>query len=246
MDMGIVNAAQVRQRGWGHTLHSSQSGQTDRIKLVLANISLRCLAEHIWLISPPVCALSTPLQVKADVYEKIDKELLQYVEDVLLNRREDSTERLLEYAGTLDPKSKPTAVRKLNEEPPAPVYTPKQNPIPADFDPLAPDADLPPVPTYKQWRDPLATSEAFGQLEALMKERIIFIDGAMGTMIQRYKLEEEDFRGDRCAGAAQGRSSHSCRWPQQQRQRQQRLQQLQWVILPSNWLGVSSCQCTEQ
>ena len=57
------------------------------------------------------------------------------------------------------------------------------------------------APAYKPWRDPLATSEAFGQLEALMKERIIFIDGAMGTMIQRYKLEEADFRGDRCAEA---------------------------------------------
>ena len=31
----------------------------------------------------------------------------------------------------------------------------------------------------------------------LPQERIIFIDGAMGTMIQRYKLEEEDFRGER-------------------------------------------------
>lgn len=30
-----------------------------------------------------------------------------------------------------------------------------------------------------------------------LQERIIFIDGAMGTMIQRYKLEEEDFRGER-------------------------------------------------
>ena len=38
------------------------------------------------------------------MYEKVDKELLQYVEDVLLNRRDDSTERLLEYAGTLEPK----------------------------------------------------------------------------------------------------------------------------------------------
>ncbi|KAI7838967.1 hypothetical protein COHA_007287, partial [Chlorella ohadii] len=67
----------------------------------------------------------------------------------------------------------------------------------AAADPLAPDAELPPVPTYKAWADPLTKSEAFDQLEALMKERIIFIDGAMGTMIQRYKLEEEDFRGER-------------------------------------------------
>ena len=32
-----------------------------------------------------------------------------------------------------------------------------------------------------------------------MKQRIIFIDGAMGTMIQRFKLQEEDFRGERYA-----------------------------------------------
>ena len=25
----------------------------------------------------------------------------------------------------------------------------------------------------------------------------MFLDGAMGTMIQQYKLEEEDFKGDR-------------------------------------------------
>ena len=35
------------------------------------------------------------------------------------------------------------------------------------------------------------------QLEALLNERIAFIDGAMGTMIQRYKLSEEDFQGER-------------------------------------------------
>ncbi len=35
-----------------------------------------------------------------EVYDDINKELLTYVEDVLLNRREDATERLLEYAET--------------------------------------------------------------------------------------------------------------------------------------------------
>ncbi|MDQ6842770.1 MAG: homocysteine S-methyltransferase family protein, partial [Bacteroidota bacterium] len=30
-----------------------------------------------------------------------------------------------------------------------------------------------------------------------LNERILIIDGAMGTMIQRYKLEEKDYRGDR-------------------------------------------------
>ena len=28
----------------------------------------------------------------------------------------------------------------------------------------------------------------------ILKERILVLDGAMGTMIQRHKLEEEDFR----------------------------------------------------
>lgn len=55
------------------------------------------------------------VQVQADVYEKIDKELLEMVEDVLLNRCENATERLLEYAETLDPKSKPTAVKRKGE-----------------------------------------------------------------------------------------------------------------------------------
>ncbi|MCB0851907.1 MAG: homocysteine S-methyltransferase family protein, partial [Bacteroidetes bacterium] len=35
------------------------------------------------------------------------------------------------------------------------------------------------------------------QLKAILKDRILVLDGAMGTMIQRYKLEEEDFRGER-------------------------------------------------
>jgi len=51
-------------------------------------------------------------QVEEDEYSKLNKELLEYVEDVLLNRTDDATERLLDYAATLDPKSKPTAVRK--------------------------------------------------------------------------------------------------------------------------------------
>lgn len=36
-----------------------------------------------------------------EVYDDIEKELLEYVEDVLLNRRSDATERLLEYAETV-------------------------------------------------------------------------------------------------------------------------------------------------
>lgn len=35
------------------------------------------------------------------------------------------------------------------------------------------------------------------KIEDILKERIMILDGAMGTMIQRYPLEEADFRGER-------------------------------------------------
>jgi 5-methyltetrahydrofolate--homocysteine methyltransferase len=35
------------------------------------------------------------------------------------------------------------------------------------------------------------------KIQDLLKERILVLDGAMGTMIQRHKLEESDFRGER-------------------------------------------------
>ncbi|UCA59014.1 homocysteine S-methyltransferase family protein [Chryseobacterium rhizoplanae] len=34
-------------------------------------------------------------------------------------------------------------------------------------------------------------------LNKALKERILVLDGAMGTMLQRYKFEEEDYRGER-------------------------------------------------
>src|ERR1043166_4486692 len=34
------------------------------------------------------------------------------------------------------------------------------------------------------------------ELKELLKKRILVLDGAMGTMIQRYKLEENDFRNE--------------------------------------------------
>ncbi|MCU7807864.1 MAG: methionine synthase, partial [Candidatus Thiodiazotropha sp. (ex Semelilucina semeliformis)] len=34
-------------------------------------------------------------------------------------------------------------------------------------------------------------------IESLLQERILILDGAMGTMIQRHKLEESDYRGER-------------------------------------------------
>ena len=43
----------------------------------------------------------------------------------------------------------------------------------------------------------VSDASSIGQLSDLMSSRILLLDGAMGTMIQRHKLEEPDFRGDR-------------------------------------------------
>ncbi len=37
------------------------------------------------------------------------------------------------------------------------------------------------------------------QLHQQLKERILVLDGGMGTMIQGYRLSEQDFRGERFA-----------------------------------------------
>ena len=44
-----------------------------------------------------------------------------------------------------------------------------------------------------------ALSERCQQLHALLETRIVYLDGAMGTMIQTHSLEESDFRGERFA-----------------------------------------------
>jgi 5-methyltetrahydrofolate--homocysteine methyltransferase len=44
-----------------------------------------------------------------------------------------------------------------------------------------------------------ARTQRLARLPDLLKQRILILDGAMGTMIQRYKLEEKDYRGERFA-----------------------------------------------
>ncbi|MFU8927442.1 methionine synthase [Acinetobacter puyangensis] len=43
------------------------------------------------------------------------------------------------------------------------------------------------------------TATLLATLKQLLAQRILIIDGAMGTMIQRHKLEEQDYRGERFA-----------------------------------------------
>ena len=47
--------------------------------------------------------------------------------------------------------------------------------------------------TQTKWHDPERVEKLFDAAE----KRILLLDGAMGTMIQGEKLEEDDFRGDR-------------------------------------------------
>src|SRR4051794_18269065 len=45
--------------------------------------------------------------------------------------------------------------------------------------------------------EPSLRPDATAELSDLLRSRILVLDGAMGTMIQRYGLEEPDYRGDR-------------------------------------------------
>ncbi|MBB4758767.1 5-methyltetrahydrofolate--homocysteine methyltransferase [Xanthomonas arboricola] len=53
----------------------------------------------------------------------------------------------------------------------------------------------PPIPFALPWLHP----ERAAKLTAALAERILIIDGAMGTMIQRHGLQEPDYRGTRFA-----------------------------------------------
>ncbi len=50
---------------------------------------------------------------------------------------------------------------------------------------------------------PQSTMPGTEQLKNLLRRRIVFLDGAMGTMVQKHHLTEEDYRGTRFANAEQ-------------------------------------------
>ena len=77
------------------------------------------------------------------------------------------------------------------------MATPKQNVSTVNKIAPKPASELPPVPKYAKWVDPVKPTAAFDQINKIMKERIMVIDGAMGTAVQKYKLSEDDFRGER-------------------------------------------------
>ena len=49
----------------------------------------------------------------------------------------------------------------------------------------------------------LSFSDNSSQIANLLEDRILILDGAMGTMVQRFKLQEADFRGERFRGHTQ-------------------------------------------
>ena len=57
-----------------------------------------------------------------------------------------------------------------------------------------------PTTTAKTAAAARTREERVGMLPALLRERVLVLDGATGTLIQRYQLTEGDFRGERFAG----------------------------------------------
>jgi 5-methyltetrahydrofolate--homocysteine methyltransferase len=57
------------------------------------------------------------------------------------------------------------------------------------------------------WLNP----DRVAKLHAALAERILIIDGAMGTMIQRHRLEEADYRGERFADGHDSTHAHGDR-----------------------------------
>ncbi|WP_455382679.1 methionine synthase, partial [Salinispira pacifica] len=83
-----------------------------------------------------------------------------------------------------------TPERGGKERPAAAVGTPTMAPAPAVGSSTASGSEKPAAKPRPDARK---------QLHEMMKRRILILDGAMGTMIQTYRLSEEDFRGDRFA-----------------------------------------------
>ncbi|WNL47747.1 homocysteine S-methyltransferase family protein [Dyella sp. BiH032] len=50
--------------------------------------------------------------------------------------------------------------------------------------------------------------ERVAALQAALRERILILDGGMGTMLQGHRLDEEGFRGERFAGGRDGSHEH--------------------------------------
>ena len=162
---------------------------------------------HVLSPEPLIQALPR-LQVRADAYEKLDKELLGYVEDVLLNRCENATERMLEFAATLDPKCKPTALKKLAGEPEGPQLPARVNYTPGNGL-IEPPVEMPPVPQYKLFVDSMKRSEAFAQVGCQLTGQEGDIMPARAWLI-RYSTHHLSQPAAACGGAVLALLARAC------------------------------------
>jgi methionine synthase I (cobalamin-dependent) len=63
-----------------------------------------------------------------------------------------------------------------------------------------------PTDTAARWQPDRST-----ELRALLAQRILILDGAMGTMVQRHGLVEADYRGERFRRTARtSRATTTC------------------------------------
>ena len=60
-------------------------------------------------------------------------------------------------------------------------------------------ASVPATPFVIDPPDEAARSARIRALRTLLAERVVLLDGAMGTMVQRHRLDEAAFRGERFA-----------------------------------------------
>ena len=74
-------------------------------------------------------------------------------------------------------------------------------------------------------------SDRTAELRSLLERRILILDGAMGTMIQTYKLSEAQFRGERFKD-----------WPHDLRGNNDLLSLTQPQIIDGIQIGRASCR----
>ena len=87
--------------------------------------------------------------------------------------------------------------------------TPGATPAPAELL-SAPksEGEFPDLP----WGTPVVADKVRDYLTNAMQERVLVLDGAMGTTIQQYKFTEADFRRA-CHARSQLHTGHSCSAP---------------------------------
>ena len=104
-----------------HLPHCSVSGGVSNVSFSFrGNNTVREAMHSVFLYHAIQAGMNIGIVNPAllEVYDDIPKDLLQYVEDVILNRREDATERLLDFAGKVqDKKRKTTVDRAWRDEP---------------------------------------------------------------------------------------------------------------------------------